>query len=366
MMNLQTAASDKTKSTTATGFASLQIVTAACHGILNTHFTAPSPMPDPDWFTPLNRNLEVAKSLAREWIDDIAPQMTASVPGHVINYGTTYSALTAQIIDLLNKNPKAKGKDDPVIQQVFELVRALEEELGTTIHEVDETSKQLTEWGRKMQDAHDALYKGIGDIQKLATHLQTDIEKMNNAIKGLQAMAAADNTAVALSAGALALGLTIMVVGIAVAVATGGAATPIVVAVIAGLGAVGAGISWGVMQAKINEEFAEIERDRQRIKDDERRLIALSTLSISANSAVQSTAQATQALSDVKVMWSVFRGELQGTLDKLEKTNEELSMILNKAYILAAQKEWDLAVAYAQQLVGMQIPVESKTLRPSA
>ena len=36
-------------------------------------------------------------------------------------------------------------------------------------------------------------------------------------------------------------------------------------------------------------------------------------------------------------MWTMFQNELQGTMDKLEKTDENLSAIVNKAYIIAAQ-----------------------------
>jgi hypothetical protein len=358
MMNLANAAASKTNDTTGTGFAALQIVTASCHGILNTQFIAPSPKPK--WFDGLAKDLDVAKVLAKQWIDDIAPQMTASVPTHVINYGTTYTALTEQIVDLLTKNPTAKGKDNPVVKQVFALIQALEEELGTIITDVGATQTQLKTWGDQMQKVHDDLYIGAANIQSAMTDLSSDIGKMNAAIKGLKAQISADQTAVALSAAAVGIGCFLLVVGIALAFVTFGAG-----AIVAGVGVaaiVGGAISWGVYQAKINSEFDEIAKDQKRLTDDQRQLVALQGLSLSANTAVSATATATAALSDVKVMWAVFRGELQGTLDKLERTDEELQAIVNKAFVIAAQKEWTLAIEFAERLVGMQVPVESKTL----
>lgn len=65
-------------------------------------------------------------------------------------------------------------------------------------------------------------------------------------------------------------------------------------------------------------------------------------------------------------MWGVFQNELQGTLDKLQRTDEELQAIVNKAFVLAAQNEWNLAVSFAQKLVGMQLQVETRTLPMSA
>lgn len=362
MTSLQSANAASTNDTTASGFASLQIVTTACHGILNTQFTAPSPKPD--WFDELSKELDAAKVLAKQWIDDIAPQMTASVPTHVINYGTTYAAMTDQIVDLIDKNPTARGKDNPVVQQVFALIQALEEELATIITEMEATQAQLKTWGDQMQVAHDNLFNGAANIQAAEAALQGDIDKMNNAIKGLRDMIDGENKAIAGSAAAIGIGLLALVVGIALAPETGGAS--LVVAGIGAAGVIGGSITWGIMQDKISGQFDEIAKDQQRISDDNRQLVALQGLSLSAGMAVDSTATAINALSDVKVMWGVFQGEMQGTMDKLERTDEELASIVNKALVLAAQKEWNLAVAFAQQLAGMQLQVETKTLPMSA
>lgn len=363
MSDAQTTQSTKTNDSTATGFAALQIVTAACHGILNTQFIAPSPKPD--WFDSLSANLDAAKVLANQWIDDIAPKMTSSVPSHVIDYGTTYAAITDQIVDLIDKNPTAKGKDNPVVQQVFALIQVLESELSTIIGEIGATQDQLKIWGDAVQKAHDDLYTGAANIQALQTTLQTEISKMNNAIDGLKSQIDAENKAIAAGAAAIGIGLFILVVGIALAPITGGTSA-LIVGGIGAAGIIGGAVTWGVMQDKINKQFDEIAKDQQTIDDDKRQLVALQGLSLAANSAVSACATATQALSDVKVMWGVFQSEVQGTLDKLEKTDEELQSIVNKALVLAAQKEWNLAVQFAQQLVGMKVTIEAQTLPMSA
>jgi hypothetical protein len=107
-VSTNTAASLNTNTNTASGFASLQIVTASCHGVLNTQFIAPSPKPD--WFDDLNAKLDAAKVLANQWIDDIAPQLTASIPSHVIDYGTTYTALTARLSICSIRIPRPRAR----------------------------------------------------------------------------------------------------------------------------------------------------------------------------------------------------------------------------------------------------------------
>lgn len=362
MMFTQTEKSANTNKTTGSGFASLQIVTAACHGILNTQFIAPTPKPK--WFDGLAADLSKAKVLAKQWIDDIAPQMTASIPTHVLDYGTTYNVLTEQIVELIEKNPTARGKDNPIVQQVFALIKALETELGSTITEVDGTQKQLKEWGDAMQVVHDALYKGAANIQSAMTDLSADINKMNAAIDGLRKQISAEQIGIAAGAIGVGVGIFVMIVGVAIALATMGAGL-----VVAGVGlalVVGGATTWGIMQDKINKQFDEIAQDQKKLADDQRQLVSLQGLSLSANTAVSAIATATNALSDVKVMWQTFRGELRGTLDKLERTNEELASIVNKAFVLAAQAEWKLAIQFAQQLVGMKIQLETHTLKLAA
>ena len=145
---------------------------------------------------------------------------------------------------------------------------------------------------------------------------------------------------------------------------TGGAS--LIVSGIGGAAIIGGAVTWGVMQAKINSQFNEIAEDQKKISDDKRQLVALQGLSLAANSAISSIATATSALSDVKVMWTMFQNDLQGTMNKLEKTDENLSAIVNKAYVIAAQKEWNLAVQFAQQLSGMTVQVQEKTLPMAA
>lgn len=215
-----------------------------------------------------------------------------------------------------------------------------------------------------MQKSHDDLFAGAANIQSLQVDLQADIGKMNAAIQGLRAQIDAENKAIVAGALAIGVGLFALVVGIALAPVTGGAS--LIVSGIGGAAIIGGAVTWGVMQAKINGQFDEIAEDQKKISDDKRQLVALQGLSLAANSAISSIATATSALSDVKVMWTMFQNELQGTMDKLEKTDENLSAIVNKAYIIAAQNEWNLAVQFAQQLSGMAVPVEAKTLAMAA
>lgn len=343
-------------------FTAMQIVTASCHAVLNTQFIAPDPKPE--WFDELNAELDAAKALATEWVDDLAPEMTAGIPSQVINYGTTYDALTQSIIEIADAHPTASGKDDTYVQEVFQLVDALHTELEKLIAQVGDMQDRLTDWGDRMQKAHDALQSGSASIQSAETDLQADINKMNNAIATLNATIKQQNEAIAVAAIGVGVGIFAMIAGVALAPVTGGYS--LIATAVGAVTVVGGAVTWGVMQSKINDEFDEIAEDQKRLDADQRQIVALQGLSAAANSAVSSTALATQALSDVKTMWQAFKNDLKGVLDKLDDADESLMLIVNESFIKAAQTQWNLAVEYANDLTKMNMPVEAKTLDMAA
>ena len=106
---------------------------------------------------------------------------------------------------------------------------------------------------------------------------------------------------------------------------------------IGGAAIIGGAVTWGVMQAKINSQFDEIAEDQK----DQRRQASVAALQAVACGELchQLHCHRHQRAIGRKAMWTMFQNELQGTMDKLEKTDENLSAIVNKAYIIAAQNE---------------------------
>jgi hypothetical protein len=247
---------------------------------------------------------------------------------------------------------------------VVSLVRLLRDQVDTIVKDVDSAADRLKTWGDAMQKAHDALYIGAANIQSLQISLAADIAKMNKAIDGLRGEIDSENKAIAAGALAVGLGIFALCIGIGVAIATLGAG--LVVCGIAVAAIAGGAITWGIMQDKINKQFAEIAEDQKKIAEEERQIVALQGLSLAANSAISSIAIATQNLSDVKVMWQAFGNELKGIIDDLKRANAKVSMIVDRAMVNAAKKKWDLAVDFAQDLVMLKPEVEVKVLKPVA
>ena len=339
-------------------FITLTLITQACHGILNTTFIAPDPKPK--WFDDLNKKLDNAKANAADWINNLAPDITGGVPLQVINYGTTYDALSAQINDIVTAHPTACGKDNQYVKEVHELISALESSISEIITHAENTSSSLEAWGEKMQKSHDDLSKGAANIQNAEADLSSDIGKMNAAIKALHATIAKENIAIAASAGGIGLGLILLVAGIALAPETGGAS--LLVAGTGGLLVVGGAVTWGVMQAKIDKQFDEIAKDQKELNSDKRQLVALQGLASASSQSISYINTSTTALSEFRTSWSVFQGELEAVKDKLQKGEDSLEVIVAGAFAAAAQKEWDVATAFASEIASAKITLASKVV----
>jgi predicted nucleic acid-binding Zn-ribbon protein len=347
---------------TQTTFLSLHVITVCCHAVLNTQFVAPDPKPD--WFDDLDSKLDNAKVVAQKWIDKLGPEVTSGVPTSVIDYSTTYSALTDQIHSIAQSHPTAQGKDNEYVKQINELVTAMLTKVGGIITNVEKVATDLADWGKELQAAHDALTSGAANIQKAEVDLQSDIDKMNNAINNLNAEIDAENKQLVYAQIAVGVGIFLLVAGVALAVATGGAG-----AVVAGVGVLaiaGGATAWGIIQSNINDQFDEIAKDQKEMAADKQQLVALQSLGQASNQAVSSLATASQALSDFRTIGGVFEGELKGVQTKLNQAEQSLATIVQDAFTQAAAKEWADAEQLAQDLAEVKVDIDEKQLQPAA
>lgn len=339
------------QSKTQKGFLSLILITQACHGVLNTTFTAPDPKPS--WYDALSTHLDDAKTVARDWVDNIAPSVTASVPQAVLDYGTTYQAITAEIVSICQANPNASGADNQYVKQVQQLIGGLLGQITEILATVDTTSAQLKAWGDRLQTAHDNLSSGASSIQNAEVALQSDIDAMNTAIQNLNDTITQLNKYMMDAQIAVGVGIFLGVVALALAPVSGGAS--LVVGAVAVAGIVGGAVEWSKFQSEINSDFQQIAADQVEKSSDQAQIVALQGLATSANQAVGNMVQAESSLSDFRTSWAGFHDDLQGVINDLTKADKALSTLLEMAFTNAAANEWQRAIDFATTLQGTQI-----------
>jgi hypothetical protein len=341
------------QSQTQRGFLSLQLITQACQAVANTVFVAP--VPKPSWFDALQLNLDAAQAAANDWINHIAPTVTASVPQAVLDYGSTYQALSGQIVSICNANPMAKGATNPFVIQVQELIQALLDQAKQILDTIDATSTRLEAWGETLQTAHNNLATGAASIQNAEVALQTDVTNMNTAIASLNTTIAALNKELMDAQIAVGVGIFLGVVGLALAPVSGGASL-----LVGGIGVaaiIGGAVEWSKIQSQINSDFSQISADQQEKSADQAQIVALQGLSTASDQAVSNAALAKSSLSDFRSSWSGFHDDLTDVINNLTTADQELSTLLQEAFTNVALNDWNLAVAFATQLQQTSISV---------
>ncbi|MCC8940428.1 hypothetical protein H8A99_29225 [Bradyrhizobium sp. Arg68] len=147
-------------STSKATFEALAAITDDCHGLLNAPLFPPSPKPG--WFDDLDSALDSAKAQAQSWIDDIGPDVTGEILVLVVNHGTTFSAISAQVGSIAADHPDARGAGDPFVQTGLELSGSLDQSLYVTVARLETRLATITAWGETMQ-ARDAALRAAAD-----------------------------------------------------------------------------------------------------------------------------------------------------------------------------------------------------------
>ncbi|AEY67471.1 HBL/NHE enterotoxin family protein [Clostridium sp. BNL1100] len=347
---------------TQSSFLAINLITAQCHAILNTQFTPPEHKPT--WFDDLKSKLDDAKVVAKEWIDDIAPEVSASIPAQVIDYGATFNACVDTIHDLYSKNPTASGADDPTVLEAKTIMQALAAEVDTRHKNIESMEDKLKQWGDKMQVAHDNLQSGASNIQKTIIDLETDIKKMNTSIQANEAAIEELNKQLVYAEVAVAVGIFMLVAGVALTVATAGTAAVVSggIAVLGAAAIIGGAVTWGVLQNKIDNDYSAIADEQKEKSDDHQQIVALQGLSSASTATISAIQMSTSTLSDFKTTWKLFGDELQAVIDKLNNGAAMSSIIMEKVMTDAAKNEWDDAVELAKELASAKVTVEVNSL----
>lgn len=345
---------DDAKHAIAAGVANMHIVTAYALAVQHTGIQ-PATDPAPDWFNALSTNLDTAKGHAQNWID-LVPDITATIPSTVINFGSEFTAASNLILGLLEQ---AQGLA-PTSQEYQALVKkavayltALRAELTTIDTTLDSAGKQLDGFQSAAEADFQALTQGVNSIQGAEAGLAVQIANATADIQVMQAKIDGENKLLTDSLIGLGLGILVLVAGIALAVATVGLGT--IVAVGGGLvtlAGAGTAIAMGVL---IKEQQDNIARDQVDLTNEHRQIVVLGALNASIQSLRDQNTAAQQALTQIREMWTTFDKTLEQIIYLVGKAEDPFNTVLDELWVRSALDEWTTLVKFATALEGMTV-----------
>lgn len=354
-------ATDKTVKT----YAALTLISASCHAVLNTSLICPEPRKDDKgndkfpWFDDLQKRLDDAKVVARDWLDNVVVPIQAAIPTSVIDFNAQFQTVTDMVLQICDKSPNMK-KGDADYNDVVQLLQSLVDTIETDIIvPIENSREQLKKWGQSLQKAHDELSGKVKVIQDAEIDLATKIENLNQEIDNLNRLIKSESTLVSVGGGLVGGGVFVGIVGVALIAAGAGVAGGIVIGIGAAM-VIGGAVTWGVMQDKINKQYNQIASDRKEIDADKLLLVSLKGIESGTTLAVSNLETALSALDEVKTMWQGFENIIKSTLGDLEKAEEQPTKILIKMFTQSARSKWAEANKMAEQLLGTNVKVENK------
>lgn len=354
---------DDAKHAIASGVANMHIVTAYALAVQHTEIH-PASDPAPEWFDALSANLDVAKGHAQKWID-LVPDLTATIPSTVINFGSEFKAAADLILELLEQaEGLAPGSSQykALVTKAIDYLTALRGELSTIDGLIDSTGQQLDGFQSSAEADFTSLTQGVDSIQAAEAGLAVQIAKAKADIEVLNAKISSENSILTDSLIGLGLGLLVLIAGIALAVVTFGLG--VVVAIGGGLvtlGGAGTAIAMGVL---IKEQHEQIARDQIDLDNESRQIVVLSALNTSVQNLRDQNTAAQQALTHIREMWTTFDKTLEHIIDLVGEAEDPLSTVLDELWVRSALEEWTTLVQFATALEGMSVSQQDQGLVP--
>ncbi|WP_270888818.1 HBL/NHE enterotoxin family protein [Pedococcus sp. 5OH_020] len=351
------------KQAIASGIANMHIVTAYALAVQHTEIH-PATDPAPAWFDALSANLDVAKGHAQRWID-LVPELTATIPSAVIDYGSEFKAAADLILELLQQ---AQGlapnsaQYKALVTKTIDYLTALRGELTTIDGALDSAGKQLDAFQAAAEADFTSLTDGVDSIQTAEAGLAVQIAKAKADIEVLNAKIASENSLLTDSLIGLGLGLLVLIAGIALAVVTFGLG--VVVAVGGGLVTLAGAGTATAMGVLIKQQHEQIARDQVDLDNEGRQIVVLSALNTSVQNLRDQNTAAQQALTHIREMWTTFDKTLEHIVDLVGKAEDPLNTVLDELWVRSAVEEWTTLVEFATALEGMAVTQQNQGMVP--
>ncbi len=348
------------KQSMSSGFAALTVVSNACNAVQNAVLDIPKE--EAKELADLKTKLQAAKDISTEWtgglikskpVLGLAPEITANIPNSIVNYGTTFTQATNDILALATKNGGTikKGTDD--YNTSLLAIQSLSDSIDKIIKTINTESSTLNNWGDQMRINHSSMLHGVHDIQNVNKELHADITAMNSAIANLHKEIDAETEEAIAAASAMMLGTGLIIVGVLFMPESDGVSGQLVVVGAASL--IGGTVEFALLLQDIKKNFKAIKENQKKITADQQLIVALQGLTLATNLVVGSIATATKYLNTFETSWNSLQGDLNDVIKKLNAAEKGSSIdfksLLN---IQSAQAEWAEVMKEANALLNLK------------
>lgn len=311
---------------------------SACSGILKTDIKKNNR----PWYTDLTAKLNTTQSLAGDLKNNSMNSFNI-ILNKTVSLGITYKNESEIINDLTKTSIKEA-------QQHFEIILNETGALGKSIKNFESF---LNDEQKKFQATQKDLSETIDKIQAEEHNLTDIINLLNKQINDLNIKISTDRTAIGKAKAQESMGIVHTIFGILLVPFTLGVSS-----ILIGIGVSSikeAESKVASLEKDIKKRLAEISDRQTDLTDDEKQISGLKGINISITQIMNDIENISSVLNDILIQWAVFEDECMTMSDRINNAKSSEDLIMVKAWLNAANNEWEVLKSAAGSLLSMEI-----------
>jgi hypothetical protein len=326
-------------------------LSVSCQAILSTYL---HPVASP-WYRSLNSLLQQAQSLAAQWRNNHASELHIGVLTYVLQCGQAFAAQQENVTHLFSVGDNIPG----VKAQLVEVLTGLRNSTHMIISGIANYEARLLDWGERLDSVQRGMNHTVAEIQAEAGNLQARIAAANAAIAAMATELIRDRQVIAEARCKSNNGIVETVFGVLFAPFTGNLSLILTGIGVASMMETQTKVS--ALESTIKSYQDRIAAAQQMLNRDQAQLVTLNGLLVSGSIALSDVQAASRTLDQLRTSWNAFFEEMSGVVGMIANEQYPSAWEVEKAWFVAACREWDAIVAGAQGILGSTITTKNVT-----
>lgn len=310
------------------------------------------------WWEQLDKELGEAETLVVGWRNNGVLYFDSEVLESVSRAASAFlqaRSVIAELFASLAEHFQPAGK-----QELVERFHGLQAPASAISSLIGGYLEKLASFEKAIGAVQRRMEKTVAEVQANETEIEAQIKAINTQIASLEEQIKTDREAIAKARSEETKGIVETIFGVLLAPVTGGASL-----ILAGIGVASIAEAQKAvdgMESEISGYQQRISGDQASLGSDQRIVATLRSLTMSTSLVVEDVTGIEDALDALRTTWTLFDGELEGVVQKLEEASDAEGLAASRAWYEAACKEWEIIARHVREISGLPVTTERRQI----
>lgn len=310
------------------------------------------------WWEALDKELGEAETLVVAWRQNGVLYFDSEVLDSVSRAASAFLGSQSAIAGLFAA--LAEHFDPATKQELVERFHGLQAPVSAISSLVGSYLEKLARFEQAMGVVQQRMEKTVAEVQANETEIEEQIQAINSQIASLEERIKTDREAIAKVRSEETAGIVETIFGVLLAPFSGGASL-----ILAGIGVASIAEAQKAvdgMESEISGYQQTISGDQASLGNDQKIVATLGSLTMSTNLVLGDVTGIEDALDALRVTWTLFGGELEGVVQKLEEASDAAGLAASQAWYEAACKEWEIIARHVDAISGLPVTTNRRQI----